>query len=201
MKPRMALRAVVAVFRECTSSRLGWLFACLHVAWFFLAIANMSPPPPALADFLDKGGSSTAAIFAGRPFHYHYESALLQVLVLADFPSKLVEALLGLVSFPLLMNVHLDHFLGSYLGAGLLLLIATFQWLVVGKSVQTWLSSKSWGAVILRTFTRYFAVTVAFVLLVAIVSVPLVNKRSQRRVFATRRFHCKRRISWMIFNC
>jgi hypothetical protein len=183
MKSRITLRAVADFFRECTSDRLGWLFACVHAAWFVLAIANMSPPSPALADFLDRGGSSTATIFAGRPFHYHYESALLQALVLADFPSMLVEALLGLVSFPLLMNVHLGHYLGSYLGAGLLLLIATFQWLVVGKSVEAWLSSKSWGAVILRTFTRYFAVTVAFILLVAIVSVPLVNKRSQRLGF------------------
>src|SRR5258707_3601978 len=183
MKPRIALRAVVEGFRECTSSRLGWLFVCLHAAWFFLAIANMSPPSPALADFLDKGGSSTATIFAGRPFHFHYESALLQLLVLADVPSMLVEALLGLVSFPLLMNVRLGHYLGSYLGAGLLLLIATFQWLVLGKSVQTWLSSRSWGAVFLRTFTRYFAATVAFILLVAIVSVPLVNKRSQKLGF------------------
>ena len=183
MKPRTVLRAVVDVFRECTSSRLGWLLACLHAAWFVLAIANMSPPSPAFADFLDKGGSSTATIFAGRPFHYHYESGLLQTLVLADSPSMLVEALLGLVSFPLLVNAHLGHYLGSYLGAGLLILIATLQWLVVGESVQTWLSSKSWGAVILRTLTRYFAITVAFILLVAIATVPLVNKQSQRLGF------------------
>jgi hypothetical protein len=93
MKLRTRLHTFVGFFRSCAANRLAWLFACLHAAWFFLAIANMSPPSPALADFFDKGGASTAALLAGRPFHFHYESALLQLLVLADFPSMLVEVL------------------------------------------------------------------------------------------------------------
>jgi hypothetical protein len=183
MKPRTYLRAVVGVFRSCATSRLAWLFACLHAALFFLAIANMSPPSPAFADYLDNGGSSTAALLAGRPFHFHYESALLQLLLLADLPSMLVEALLALLSLPLLMNIQVGHYVGSYFGAGLLLLIATFQWLAVGKSVQTWLSSKSWGVVFLRALARCFAVAVILISLVTVVSVPMVNKRSQRLGF------------------
>ncbi|HWZ79009.1 MAG TPA: hypothetical protein VNX87_20870 [Candidatus Sulfotelmatobacter sp.] len=69
----------------------------------------MSPPSPSFADSLDSGGSSTAVLLAGRPFHYHYESAFLQLLVLADLPSMLVEALLALLSLPLLMNIHVGH--------------------------------------------------------------------------------------------
>jgi hypothetical protein len=183
MNPRTARRTVVGFLRSCANSRLAWLFACLHAAWFFLAIANMSPPSPALADFLDKGGSSTATIFAGRPFHYHYESALLQLLVLADLPSMLVETLLGLMLLPLLVNFPIGNYVGSYFGASFLFLIATFQWLVIGRSVQIWLSSKGWGAMLLRAVTRYFAVAVTFILLVTTVSVPLVKKRSQRLGF------------------
>src|SRR5215471_14145613 len=141
MKPRTALHIVVGFLRSCANSRLAWLFACLHAAWFFLAIANMSPPSPALANFLDSGGSSTAALFAGRPFHFHYEAALLQLLVLADLPSMLVETLLGLMLLPLLVNIPIGHYVGSYFGASFLFLIATFQWLVIGRSVQIWLSS------------------------------------------------------------
>jgi hypothetical protein len=144
MKPQLALRTIFEFFRSCATSRLAWLFACLHAAWFFLAIANMSPPSPAFADFLDRGGSSTSALLAGRPFHYHYESVLLQILVWADLPSMFVGILLALSSLPLLVNIQVGHYAGSYFGAGLLLLIATFQWFVVGKSVKTWLSSKSW---------------------------------------------------------
>lgn len=183
MKLRLALRTIFEFFRSCTNSRLAWLFACLHAGWFFLAIANMSPPSPALADFLERGGSSTAALLAGRPFHYHYESVLLQILVWVDLPSMFVGSLLALVSLPLLLNIHVGHYAGSYFGAGLLLLIATFQWLAVGKSVQTLLSSKSWGAVLLRPLTRYFSVVVTFILLCTVVSVLLINKRSQRLDF------------------
>lgn len=183
MKPRICLRAVVGFFRSCATSRLAWLFASLHAAWFFLAIANMSPPSPALADFLDNGGSSTAALLAGRPLHLHYESTLLQLLVLADLPSMLVGALLALLSLPLLVSIQVGHYVGSYFGAGLLLLIATFQWLVVGKSAQTWLSSTSWGAAFLRTLDRRFTIAVILILLVTVVSVPMVNKRSQRLGF------------------
>jgi hypothetical protein len=183
MKPRTYLRTVVGFFRSCVTSRLAWLFAFLHAAWFFLAVANMSPPSPSFADFLDSGGSSTAVLLAGRPFHFHYESAFLQLLVLADLPSMLVGTLLALLSLPFLMNIHVGHYVGSYFGAGLLLLIATFQWLAVGKSIETWLSPKSWGAAFLRTLARCFAFAVIFISLVTAVSVPMVNKRSQRLGF------------------
>jgi hypothetical protein len=156
MKPRTTLGAVVRFFQSCAKSRLAWLFAALHAAWFLLAIANMSPPSPALADFLDSGGSSTAAMFAGRPFHFHYEAALLQLLVLADLPSMLVQALVGLMLLPLLTNIHIGHYVGSYFGAGFLLLIATFQWLVIGRSVQTWLITRGWGAMLLRATHSLF---------------------------------------------
>ena len=34
-------------------SRLAWLLACIHALWFFLAVANMSPPSPELGEFLE----------------------------------------------------------------------------------------------------------------------------------------------------
>lgn len=183
MRLRTRLHAFVGFFRSCAANRLAWLFACLHAAWFFLAIANMSPPSPALADFFGKGGASTAALLAGRPFHFHYESASLQLLVLADFPSMLVGVLLAVLLLPLQVTIHLGHYVGSYFGAWLWLLIATFQWLALGKSVQNWLSSKSWGAVFLLKIDRCFAVVIVFILVVTVVSVPIVNNRSRRLGF------------------
>jgi len=175
--------AVVAFSRSCVRSRLAWLFVCLHAAWFLLAVANMSPPSPAFADFLDQGGMSTATIFAGRPLHFHYESVFLKLLVLADMPSALVQSLFGLASWPLLVNIQLSRYSASYIAAGFLFLIATCQWLAAGYTVQTWLSSKSWGESVLRTIGRYFAVTATVILLVSAISVPLVNQRSQRLGF------------------
>ena len=170
-------------FRSCTRSRLAWVFACLHLAWFLLAIANMSPPSPAFADFLDQGGWSSATIFAGRPFHFHYECIFLKLLLWVDVPSLLMEALWGLLSFPVLMYVHLSSYLASYFGAGFLLLIATCQWLMLGKAARNWVKSKQLGGLLERTFSRYFAVTIVAILLLTIVFVPLVNRRSQRLGF------------------
>jgi hypothetical protein len=174
---------VVALSRSCVRSRLAWLLVCLHAAWFLLAIANMSPPSTGFADFLDQGGLSTATLFAGRPFHFHYESMVLKLLILADMPSALALALLDLVSWPLLMNIHLGRYLASYIAAGFLFLIATCQWLLVGHAIQNWLSSKSWGASVIIATCRYFAAALTFILLVTAVSVPLVNQRSQRLGF------------------
>jgi len=152
----------------------------------------MSPPSPSFADSLDSGGSSTAVLLAGRPFHYHYESAFLQLLVLADLPSMLVEALLALLSLPLLMNIHVGHYVGSYFGAGLLLLIATFQWLAVGKLIETWLSSRSAGR---RSFGHSLVVSRS-PSSSSYWSPPCPFRWSTSEangwVFATQRFHSKR---------
>jgi hypothetical protein len=68
---------------------VAWVLVCLHASWFLIAIANMSPPAPGLGEFLDGGGWSSATLFAGRPFHFHYESMVMKLLVLVDFPSML----------------------------------------------------------------------------------------------------------------
>jgi hypothetical protein len=177
------IHSIAGLIRSCTRSRLGWLLACVHAAWFFLAIANMSPPSHALADFLDKGGWSSSTIFAGRPFHFHYESTLLKSLILVDWPSMLVEFVLGLLAWPLLTTIHPSRFAASYFDAALLLLIATCQWLVVGNEGQTRLVSKPWGAALARTLNRYFVISVALILLFAVVFVPIVNERSRRLGF------------------
>ena len=72
-------------------------------------------------------------MFAGRPFHFHYQSWILKSLWLADLPSMFVG---GLLSLPLSFTKHIDTYTGSYVGAGLLFVVATAQWLVVGFFVQ-----------------------------------------------------------------
>jgi hypothetical protein len=128
-----------------TRSRLGWLLVCLHAAWFFLAIANMSTPAPGLGKFFDQGGGSSATLLAGRPFHFEYESLLLKLLILVDVPSTLATVPL---SFALLLAAtpfHLGFYQGSYLSAAMLLLGASCQWLVVGHQLDRWFVCKRWG--------------------------------------------------------
>ncbi len=144
-----AIRAFVRYVQTSARSRLAWLLACLHAAWFLLSIADMSPPSPGFAAFLENGGGSSATIFAGRPFHFAYESIALKLLFLFDLPSELAIAAVGLLSIPIAWPLekmfHPTLYARSYFGASLVFLVATVQWLAVGNSLETWLASKRRG--------------------------------------------------------
>ncbi len=43
------LKKLVTLIRAGANCRLAWVLVFLHAAWFFVAIANMSPPSPQLA--------------------------------------------------------------------------------------------------------------------------------------------------------
>jgi hypothetical protein len=130
-------------------SRLAWILACIHALWFLLAVANMSPPSPALGNFFDRGGGSSATIFAGRPFHFTYESMLLKSLVVADLPSGLLQLPLDFAIVPFQKALHLHAYSSSYLDAVLLFVIATCQWMTIGYVAQTWLAARHWGETLL----------------------------------------------------
>src|SRR5215475_7793034 len=108
------LRNLANSVNAASHSRIAWLFASLHAAWFFLAIANMSPPSRALGAFFDRGGGSTAALLAGRPFHFEYESIFLKLLFLMDLPSIVAAFPLSVVSAPLVVLFRVGHYYGSY---------------------------------------------------------------------------------------
>jgi hypothetical protein len=85
-------------------------------------------------------------MFAGRPFHFTYQSWILMSVLPADLPSMLVVSVGGLLSVPLQLTRHIDTFAGSYVGAGLLFVVATGQWLIVGFFVQRRFRSKRRGS-------------------------------------------------------
>ena len=169
--------------RSIARSRLAWLLACFHALWFFLAVANMSPPSPALGEFFDGGGGSSATIFAGRPFHFTYESILLRSLIVADLPSDLLQLPVDLAIVPLRKALHLHAHSSSYLDAVLLFVIATCQWETIGYLAQTWLAARLWGETLLKGVARHFVALVAFLAVVAVISVPIVNRRSREQGF------------------
>jgi hypothetical protein len=137
----------------------------------------MSPPSPAFAAFLENGGGSSATIFAGRPFHFAYESIALKLLVPFDLPSELAVAAVGLLSIPIALPLekmfHPTLYARSYFGASLLFLVATCQWQAIGKTLETWLTAKTHGARVLATFRSYFIATVVLILSCTIVFVPI----------------------------
>ena len=140
----MRLTRIADFTRASLHSRPDWTLVCLHAAWFFLAIANMSPPSHAFAKLLEHVGS-TATIFAGRPFHFAYESGALQFLVVADLPSMIAEIPFGLLAMPLLRLFPLDLYSGSNVDASLMVLVASCKWLAVGNFLESRLLSCNWG--------------------------------------------------------
>lgn len=121
------LAKFASYLKLCFSNRTAWIFAALHATWFAIAIANMSAPNPGLAKFLEEGGWSSGTIFAGRPFHFHYEWAGLKLLLLCDLPSLLGSVVLSVMISPLVHLLHVGLYSGSYVEAGLIWAVATLQ--------------------------------------------------------------------------
>ena len=171
------------ILAESIRSRLAWLLVSLHAAWFLLAIANMSPPSPELANYLEHGGGSSASILAGRPFHYEYESLFSKLLLLSDLPSELASIPVALLLLPLLKLFHVGLYDGSYIGAAILTAMGSLQWLIVGRLANGWLSSRPWGVSILHRIGRHFVLLMTLILLFTAVSAPILNARSRRLGF------------------
>jgi hypothetical protein len=173
------------LFKESLSSRIAWLLAVLHACCFLFAIANMSPPSREFASFLQSVQGSTTTIYAGRPFHFHYESILLKTLFLLDLPAAVTCIPLSLLLTPILGIFHVGMFIGSYIAALLELLASSVQWLVVGLLVEKRLLLRRWGAAFVGLVNRRANVLIALMLLISAVGIPWVNARSQQK--ATRR--------------
>jgi hypothetical protein len=179
----MILNRLASFIRACATCRLAWVFAFLHAAWFFVAIANMSPPSPQLAHFLDQGGGSSASVLAGRPFHFNYESNLLKCLFVIDLPSMVAAIPLDFVVSGLLRVFRVGSFVGSYFGAGLMLLAGTFEWLALGKLFADWMEQKRSGTWVLQRLNRYWPAAITLIVLFTIIATPIVNRRSRQLGF------------------
>ena len=149
------LRQIAVFVRVSLRSRLAWILVCFHAAWFFLAIANMAPPSHAFAKWLESGGSDMT-VYAGRPFHFTYESFAMKLLVFADLPSMIAEIPIGFLATPLMRFTRMDLYSGSYVGAAVDFLLASAQWLALGKFFELRLSSSNWGKAFLYRVQRSF---------------------------------------------
>jgi hypothetical protein len=168
---------------DAERSRLAWVLVLLHAAWFLLTIANMHPPSREFANYLDGTTGSTATIFAGRSFHYHYESLSLQLLMLFDLPSWLASVPIGLFLTPALNVLHVGTYADPYVAAVVVFLMSSLQWLIIGKYADGWLGSRPWGVSTLHRINRHFVLFAVLILLITAVSAPLLTARSWKLQF------------------
>jgi hypothetical protein len=148
-----------------------------------VAIANMSPPSPQLAQFLDQGWGSSASVLAGRPFHFEYESNLLKCLSVVDLPAMVAAIPLDLVVAALLKIFRVGSFVGSYFGAGLMFLAGTSEWLALGKLLSDRMDRRQSGTWVLGMLNRYWSAVIVIIVVFIIIATPIVNKRSRQLGF------------------
>jgi hypothetical protein len=139
----------------------------------------MSPPSRGFANYLERGGWSSATILAGRPFHFVYESLLLKLLFLADLPSILAQIPAALVVSPLLKILHVGFYSSSYVDVALMLTLGSCQWLV-GALVEAMLHRRTGGTKLIEAVRRIFTPTLIIILVVTAIATPIVNSRSRR---------------------
>jgi len=96
----------------------------------------MGPPSRAAAYFLESLQGADWTFFAGRPFHYAYQSWILKSLIWADMPAMLIESACGLLLWPLSFVRRIPTYEASYISAVVLFVLATGQWLIVGHLLQ-----------------------------------------------------------------
>jgi hypothetical protein len=136
------LKHVVPLIRRCTRCQLGWLLAAIHTFWLDLGIRSLGPPSRAAANFLNSVQGADWTLFAGRPFHFTHQSWILKSVMLADLPAIVVASVGTLLLWPISFIRHVGRYQGSYIGAGLLFVVATGQWLMVGCVIQKQFRSK-----------------------------------------------------------
>lgn len=100
-------------------------------------------PPSRAAAFLDSMYGADWTLFAGRPFHFEYQSWILKLVIMVDLPSMLVQAVAGLLLLPIWRFVHIGGYEASYVPAISLFVIGSLRWLFAGHLVQSRLLPRS----------------------------------------------------------
>jgi len=79
--------------------------------------------------------------------------------------------------------IRVGSFVGSYFGAGVMLLAGTFEWLALGKLFADWMEQKQRGTRVLEWFDRYWRPAIIFIVLFTIIATPIINRRSRQLGF------------------
>ena len=135
------MKAAVIFVRRVAASRLGQFLVVAHL--LFIVYDFAQKPAATYSDTPCVVEPSSAAFIAGRNYHWHYESNLLKIVSLLDFPALVLVGLASTVLFPL----KLCAFTTSWVEAILALTFASIQWLLVGFIVEAVFQTlKKWKA-------------------------------------------------------
>jgi hypothetical protein len=185
----MIRRVVVRCGTICytiVTNDVAWMLAAVHGVVLVLCIANMSPPSREFADYLDSvyanGGWSSATVYAGRPFHLHYESIALNLLTLADLPAEFVVALVA-TEVDALIPLPSDRYRLSYIELGLNAVFGSIQWLIIGTLFARRLRPGTRSARCVNALRNHRRIVYGTLLIFLLVGAPVLQWRSNELGF------------------
>ena len=126
-------KSLLRFLKRVAGSRLGQTLFVLHLC---LLVYDFAPKPVASADLPCVVEPSSQVLIAARPFHYHYESALLKTLLVLDLPGLMLGWLIGLLLSPLNYLLQPCEYTESWVAAGILLFSTSAQWWLCGCFVE-----------------------------------------------------------------
>jgi hypothetical protein len=120
---------------------LGLGLAGIHAAVLIFVIVAKEPLPsprpaweacPPKAFCFDVWAAAGQSVYAGRPFHFHYETWLVKFLMIADMPGMLAASV---IIGPLLATLREYRELNSYVAAFCWIAFGSLQWWTLGTYV------------------------------------------------------------------
>lgn len=121
---------------------LGLLLAIVHAVVLVAAIIAKEPlPTPRRADAVcppqtacfDVWNAAGQTVIARRPFHFHYETVIVKLLMVADIPAMLLA---GVALWPVSMFVDSPEAESDVAALGWIV-VGSLQWWVVGTYFYT----------------------------------------------------------------
>ena len=129
------MESILQLTRKVVSSRLGQFLFVTHLILVIYAFGVKST-----ADFGQIWNDCATLPIAGRAIRIPFESPLLKTLALLDLPSLFIYYVIGLLIFVLigLIAPNVSAYTVSWIGAVILLLLTSVQWLLIGSFIE-WL--------------------------------------------------------------
>lgn len=122
---------MLKVIKRVAASRLGQILFVAHLVFVVYEFAQK--PAASYSGTPCVRELSSAAFIAGRNYHWNYESPLLKIISLLDFPAVVI----GTFVSNLLSPLELCDFTISWVEAVVALTVASLQWLFVGFIVES----------------------------------------------------------------
>jgi hypothetical protein len=132
-------KSILQFIKRVAGSRIGQVIFIIHLSLFVFEIARKPPVPRMMNNAIrTEEIMPSMLLFAGRPFHFAYESSLFQFLFLVDLPgAMLLSIIFSALSYPIFLVIPpLGEYDESWVGAIVFLCGASIQWLLVGYCIE-----------------------------------------------------------------